>query len=721
MNKEVNIDETLNQTNIRSFGNRRSNMAFDRNASSSLETTEMKLPISNVQSWLEMVTDGVWEWDFKANRQYLSPQFWKLLGYENKDLCDQNNAWQEIVHPEDLALFLRAIQQHLYDNEILNIPVRYLHKDDGIIWVLCRGVAQRDSAGTYVRMLGTYTDITEVKFSQNAAVARSQVLSQIAGGASLQIVLDSLVRGVELQYHGIFCSILLLDSTKTKLKLGSAPTLPDFYNTAIDGLVIGPVVGSCGSAAYSGKRVIVTDIQNDERWVLFRSLAKQANLGSCWSEPIISSKGAVLGTFAMYHSRAHTPSALDIGVITEAAQLAAIAIERKADEEERSKIELQLLQTKRLESIGALAAGIAHDFNNFLTSLFGFIELAQIYMRQGSFKKAALSLENATKALDRSKSLSNQLLTFSQGGTPLKRICQISDLIKETCSFALSGSNVNYKINIMEELWLCNIDRHQIAQVIDNIVRNSREALANGGDITITAENYKVLNDFPGLLAAGDYLKITISDDGQGIPVDMMDKVFELFFSTKEVGRGLGLSIAYSIIKKHAGHIQVKSKYGSGASFEVYLPAITDPSITESILPVQDNVIEAAKVHAKILVMDDEESIRALVSNILEALGYSYELAESGEVAISLYRKALNESRPFDLVILDLTVRGGLGGEETIKALLQIDPKVKALVSSGYANNPIAVEPTLHGFLGSVPKPYSIANIARAIDRSLRG
>jgi two-component system, cell cycle sensor histidine kinase and response regulator CckA len=374
---------------------------------------------------------------------------------------------------------------------------------------------------------------------------------------------------------------------------------------------------------------------------------------------------------------------------------------------ERKQMEEERIIISKLESTGILAGGIAHDFNNLLAVILGNLELTRTL--HPSEDKTTKCLEAAEKAALTARGLTQQLITFAKGGTSVRKVISLNDLIEEQVTFALRGSSVGSTLFIPHDLWMTEVDENQIGQVIRNIVLNARETMPSGGWVTIKAENIVVPEPSGLPLSQGKFVAVDISDQGDGIPGELLSKIFDPYFSTRQrgpqKGMGLGLTICHSIIKKHNGAITVDSRVGEGSTFHIYLPA--SPEKTQEILPAT----------GRILVMDDEEMMRNLIEAILLSLGYEVELAQNGEEAVALYQRARKLGRPIDGVILDLTVPGGMGGLETIKALLAIDPRVKAMVCSGYSNEPALLNHEEYGFKGALSKPYRISELQEALSK----
>jgi PAS domain S-box-containing protein len=382
------------------------------------------------------------------------------------------------------------------------------------------------------------------------------------------------------------------------------------------------------------------------------------------------------------------------------------------DMTENRKLEEELLKVKKLESIGLLAGGIAHDFNNLLAVILGNISFGKMLL--GNQGRIVERLAEAEKACQRAKELTGQLLTFSKGGEPVRRVMLLPELIIETVSLSLSGSNVRPLYEIGDTLSPAEIDEAQIRQVVHNLVINAQEAMPSGGTVKVRAENLNITSASGLPLKDGAYVRISVEDEGVGIPEEHLQRLFDPYFTTKEMGSqkgiGLGLTICYSIVKNHEGFMTVTSKVDQGTTFDVYLPAFQGMPLEPG--PAPEGV---APGKGKILYMDDEDSVRDIAGEILSFIGYTVQFARDGEEAVTLYRQALEASDPFSAVIMDLTVPGGMGGKEAVKRLAEIDPQVKAIVTSGYSNDPIIHEYSHHGFAGVILKPYNVSELGKVV------
>jgi len=367
---------------------------------------------------------------------------------------------------------------------------------------------------------------------------------------------------------------------------------------------------------------------------------------------------------------------------------------------EKRKMEDEIFKKRKLESLGTLAGGIAHDFNNVLTAVLGNLTLLKMAMVSPNEVQVLLG-EIETQAL-RAQGLTQQLLTFSKGGTPVKKIASAGELIRESASFVLHGSNVLATFILPDDLWSVEVDKGQFNQVIQNIVLNAKQAMLQGGRLTVEAKNLIIDRKGALPLEKGQYIRISFTDTGEGIPEEFLSKIFDPYFTTKKSGNGLGLATVFSIIERHDGYITVDSAVGKGTTFYLYIPAAGFSPDAEP-LPVGVPIYTHS---GKILLMDDEESLRAVLGRILRNIGYEVEVANNGEEALRRYKEAMDQKADFDVVILDLTIRGGMGGRDTLGNLLKLDPGVKAVAFSGYSNDPVMACYQEYGFKGVLVKPF---------------
>ena len=385
-----------------------------------------------------------------------------------------------------------------------------------------------------------------------------------------------------------------------------------------------------------------------------------------------------------------------------------------ADITEIKRAEEDRLILSKLESTGILAGGIAHDFNNLLTVILMNLELAGMASAAGG--ELVGRIEDAKRATLLARGLTQQLITFAPGGALIVNATSLSGLIQESVGLALSGSRVRSQFALADELWTADVDASQIAQVIRNMAQNAREAMPDGGMLTIRAENIVFGHEDHPSLPPGNYIGLSMADQGGGIARETLPKIFDPYFSTKQRGEqkgmGLGLTICHSIIEKHGGAILVESTVGVGTTFRIYLPVSR-----KNIAPAKTAVLKRSARPGRILLMDDDEDVRSVLGATLRKLGHEVELAVDGQSALNIYGKSKELGRTFDAVILDLTVRAGMGGQKTMEALLRMDPAVKAIIMSGYPNDPVVLEHRRHGFKGALAKPFDIGKLQELISQ----
>jgi len=390
------------------------------------------------------------------------------------------------------------------------------------------------------------------------------------------------------------------------------------------------------------------------------------------------------------------------------------------DVTDTARIEHEQAKAQRLESLGVLAGGLAHDFNNLLMGIVGNLSLAQA-MVSADQTQLAKRLTSIAASCARARGVTNQLLTFSKGGAPVKATASISELVTECTRFTLSGSPVAPQFDISGDLWPAEIDAIQIGQVIQNLVLNAMQAMGpRGGILTVALHNTELdASSLPARISLppGRYVWLTVADTGSGIPAEYLDRIFDPYFSTKEKGTGLGLAVCYSIVRAHGGAITVESDVGIGTRFSIYLPASTRPVAHVPELPPPP----PRGLRGRVLLMDDDPLVAEVTQEMLESLGYATRTASCGEDAIEQFRKAEAQGEPFDTVILDLTVPGGLGGRDTLPQIRAVRPDVRVLATSGYADDPVLANYREYGFDGVLPKPFTLAELARALGEAGAG
>ena len=382
----------------------------------------------------------------------------------------------------------------------------------------------------------------------------------------------------------------------------------------------------------------------------------------------------------------------------------------------RTKHAEESRKMERLESLGLLAGGIAHDFNNLLTGVFGNVDLARDQLPAGSEAEQALS--DSLVAMEQARNLTGQLLTFAKGGSPVLKTASVRDLLRDACGFALSGSSIKCEYNVPDVLWMAEIDSGQIWQVLNNILVNAREAMPGGGTLWVDARNIHVGAASAVPLPPGDYITASFRDDGVGIAEVDISHVFDPYFSTKTrgatKGTGIGLAASLSIVQKHGGHIMLDSTPGEGTTVTLYLCALDAPPLARRDPSVEPRTPSGAR---HVLMLEDDEVVITTTTRMLEHLGHSVDVVRDGAAAIDRYARAQREGTPFDFVILDLTIRGGMGGVEALQGLKEADPGVVGVVTSGYTADSVMADFKQHGFHAALPKPFSVNELSTLINR----
>jgi PAS domain S-box-containing protein len=383
---------------------------------------------------------------------------------------------------------------------------------------------------------------------------------------------------------------------------------------------------------------------------------------------------------------------------------------------DRKRMEEELLKTQKLESLGILAGGIAHDFNNILTAISTNISMARMY---GNLEDdISQMMADAEKASFRARNLTQQLLAFSKGGAPVRKTVSILRILKENMEFALSGANVkceDLSRLASKDLWRVEADEGQIGQVVHNLIINAIQSMPEGGVIKMGAENVDPAEPKYIPLKRGKYVRISITDHGVGIPKRYLQRVFDPFFTTKQKGSGLGLTTSFKIVRNHGGHIHVESEVGVGTTVTFYLPASDQESVSRERIRGGP-----PRGRGRVLLIDDEEMIRKAANEALHRLGYDVTLAEDGSEGIRLYEEALQGTEPFDAVLLDLTIPGGMGGQEGVRDLLRIDPGARVIASSGYSNDPVMANFRKYGFRDVIIKPYRIDELGEVLHKVIK-
>jgi len=393
------------------------------------------------------------------------------------------------------------------------------------------------------------------------------------------------------------------------------------------------------------------------------------------------------------------------------ARLGACLEKKRFRDHEQAQAE-ELLRASKLQSIGALAGGLAHDFNNMLTAVLG--NLSLLRLRGGIPPEALPNIVEAERGATRAQELTRYLLTFAEGGAPIKESVLLEPILRDTSAFVLRGSNVQCEFELESGLWELHADPNQLAQVVSNVVLNAVEATPGGGGIQVSAENATSAPHLPD----GDYVAIRVRDFGVGIATDRLPRIFDPFFTTKNQARGLGLAAAYSIMQRHGGYIGVQSTLGVGTTAIIYFPASRSVTMAEPVPMTPRRVVEEKQPpRLRVLVMDDEEPIRQLIEMTLDMLQHEVVCTPDGDAFLAAHTAAKATGRPFDVAILDLTIPGGMGGKEAIRRLRERDQTIRAIVSSGYSTDPVMAQCADYGFDAVLPKPYQVKDLIQLVQQ----
>ncbi|MCX5829858.1 MAG: PAS domain S-box protein [Deltaproteobacteria bacterium] len=617
---------------------------------------------------LGLITDNMSDMirvtDLQGATLYSSPAHTKILGYKSEDPAYKSAF--NIVHPDDVERCLKAFTDGFASKEPVKIEYRVKHAYGHYLWLESIGDMIRDDQGKAKAIIMTSRDISERK-------------------------------AAEEKYRSIFDN-----------------AMEGIFQTTIDGRFLSANQALAHIFGYESPEELMSSVTNVGRQLYVNPETRQAHMR------LIDEAGKV--------KRFETQGFRKDGSIFWASINTRLVRDNAGNPKhyegflveftEQKRMKEDLLRTHKLESLGVLAGGIAHDFNNLMMAVEGYMDLALLGLDPDS--KACRYLDSAQQCIDQTGELTSRLITFSKGGFPLRKSCDVEELVRDSVHSTVKGAHVNATFDFADDLWPAEIDELQMRQCFYNLTTNAVEAMPQGGKLTVRTENVEIHEGAAYPVKEGSYVKITFTDEGFGITEEHLDKVFDPYFSTKgmgaQKGMGLGLSVCYSVLKKHEGYILVDSKPGKGTAVNLYLPV--------RVAHQQAKEKEVKKALAtdtmRILIMDDERSIREIERAYLERLGYDVTDAKDGQEAIAIYTRTLHNGRPFDLVILDLTVRQGLGGQLTMERLLKIDPKIKAIIASGYVNDPVIEHYSNYGFHGAMKKPFKGEELKLLVEKILR-
>lgn len=771
---------------------------------------------------------------------YASPQLNDVAGIEPEELVDDASPAFALVHPEDLPMLNATILEAARTMTLWTYTFRVRHPRKGLVWIEGRSTPQLEEDGC-ILWHGFLLDVTERKRAETLADGQRQVLEMIAKGAPLPATLDKLLRTFEAQSEEMYCSILLLDAEGKHLRHGAAPRLPAEYTRAIDGVAIGPGVGSCGTAAFLGEPVYVRDIATDPLWAGYRDIALAHGLRACWSTPIFDTERLVLGTFAIYYSQPNWPREQHVRMVDIATHTAAIAISRHrseaalrftqerfaqlaenirevfwmtdikknqmlyvspayekiwgrtcaslyqsprawleaihpADRErvqhaaltkqrvgeyneeyriiqpdgsmrwihdqafpirdakgevyriagvaeditEHKRIEEQFLQSQKMEAVGQLAGGVAHDFNNLLTVIQSSAALLADPETQPGSAEAADLVQQIHEAARRAASLTRQLLLFSR-----KQIMQPANLDLNEIAVNMTkmlqrilGEDIALQCSYAPQLPLIHADAGMVEQVLLNLAVNSRDAMPGGGRLLVATRSgtldEKQVQQHPDAVP-GTYVSLQVTDTGCGIAAEHLRRIFEPFYTTKEVGKGTGLGLAtvYGIVKQHRGWITVASEINHGTTFQIYFPALSGVEKLPTNAAAACDLLRGTEC---ILVVEDEPALRTLVGSLLERCGYRVLRANSGVEALVVWNRHRDE---IELLLTDIIMPDGMSGHELAAQLKGERPDLKVIFTSGYNPEFAGKETHLIEGVNFISKPYAPQKLTQTVRECL--
>jgi PAS domain S-box-containing protein len=622
---------------------------------------------------VETAREGIWAFDAHWKTTYINPKMAELLGYELKDLLEK--PFDACIFAADKADHVQRVQQQEQGkNETYERRLR--HKEGHEIWFLISATAQLDAHGQFIGSFAMLTDITKRKQAEET-LQRSEQRANEANNL-LKLVLDTIP--VRLFWKDLASTFL-----------GCNHLFAQDAGFQVPEELIGLNDFSMGwrEQAELYRQDDLEVMTSGKPKLHYEEIQTTPDGQQIWLStskvPLRDTQGEIIGVLGSYED------------ITQ----------RKLAEEELSK-------AQKIESLGLLAGGIAHDFNNILMVIMGNIAMAKALLSPTDTVYDRLT--TAETAASKAHDLARRFLTFAKGGTPLKRSISVANLIKTYSRLTLSGTSSTCAYTLPGDLWSIDADEGQIGQALTNIFMNADQATPEGGTITVHGENMIISAEDNLPLNSGRYVKISIKDEGKGIPEQHLGKVFDPYFTTKKKGSGLGLTSAFSIVKKHEGLLTVDSSEGSGTTFTLLLPASSSP---DSSATIAEHTVYSGS--GKILVMDDDEMVLEVIGTMLERLGYHVNFACNGEQALEKYIQAQESGDPYDAVIMDLIIPIGMGGREAMELLHAIDPQARVIISSGYSNNSVMTDYASYGFCDVIVKPYRLSDLSKKLQQVIHG
>lgn len=669
-------------------------------ALSTVNAQRAQLAIKAAQ--IDATRDAILQIDQQGHLVHFNQALCGLTGYSREELT---GARLHDIEPHDLVPQIEANIARVIELKEASFESAYLAKDGTVIPVEVQSRVM-ESDGRPL-LLSVARDITQRKRAELRERNRLSTLERIATGVSLEEMLTCIVHFVEQESQGALCSVLLADDSGTRLYHGAAPSLPEQYNKAVDGLLIGKGYGSCGTAAFLRRRVVVEDLEPHPYWKGFQP-ARDAGLRACWSEPVFSGNGKLHGTVAIYHRTPRLPAEEDILLIESAAHLASLAVGRVRGDESRRALEEQLRHSQKIEAVGQLAAGVAHDFNNLLTPIIVYTEMLRRGLEEAS--PQLRMVDAVSSAAQKASELTQKLLLFGR-----KQLLNVALLdLNEVINSFRDIMRITVTASISVDLQLCpaaarlQADRGQLEQILLNLMVNAQDAINGSGTIRVETGHAILDREFARQNVGakpGHYVMLAFSDDGCGMSEATLERIYEPFFTSKQVGRGTGLGLAtvYGIVKQHEGCIVVKSRPGEGTRFEIYFPA--DPS---ALLPAAGPGSAACREQQSgqgrtVLLVEDNVMIREMAGELLTSFGYRVLSAATPSQALEL----AGNGEAIELLATDV-IMPQMSGPELYDRLLESHPKLPVLYISGYTNSMVPGRGALAEDAIFLAKPFTL-------------
>ena len=681
-------------------------------AQAALSGQQEQLGIKAAQ--IDAASEAILQIDMEGRLVHFNRALCAMTGYGAAELAGLR--LHDIKPPEFVGCIAGNLER-LRESGWLSFESAYLAKDGRSVPIEVNARTMESEGRLLV--LSVARDITQRKRADSRELARRGLLEQIATDAPLAQLLAGIVHFVEQELPGALCSVLLSDETGTRLRHGAAPSLPEAYNQAVDGLAVAQGMGSCGTAAFLQQRVVVEDIEVHPYWRGFQS-ARAAGLRACWSEPVFSSEGDLLGTFAVYHRHPCSPQDEELSLVVSAVHLASIAVGRVRGAERRRSLEDQLRQIQKIEAVGQLAAGIAHDFNNLLTPIFVYTDM----IRRGfpEHHPQLRQVDAVILAAHKASELTRKLLSFGRKQVLCMDVLDLNETITSFRDIMRTTvrESVSIDLRLTPERARVLGDRGQMEQILLNLTVNAQDAITGTGAILVETGHLVLDEEYARLhpgVKPGPYVLLAFSDDGCGMGEETLRHIYEPFFTTKEVGRGTGLGLAtvYGIVKQHEGYIEVWSRPGEGTTFKIFFPMSQVAAGLSAGPDPETAAHHAVGAGRTILLVEDNAMIREMAEELLESYGYRTLVAGTPSEALDLTARL--DGR-IDLLVSDV-VMPQMNGPELHERLLDSHGRLPVLFISGYTGNVVLHKDTLEMESSFLTKPFTLEQFLERIRQIL--